>query len=120
MRCLQPQSQLIPNQTRQRASESTDLFSQQAATDRNRDQGALMREGERERSRGAESGGKKREWLTHRIAIAPDGISTAQTLFNKLAVYLGNNLVRMVDRPDDPHCFRMQKNRSVARFHLPV
>lgn len=39
-----------------------------------------------------------------------------QTLFNKLAIYLGNNLVRMVDRPDDPHCFRMQKNRSVSNL----
>lgn len=40
-----------------------------------------------------------------------------QTLFNKLAIYLGNNLVHLVDRPDDPHCFRMQKNKYAG---LPV
>lgn len=34
-----------------------------------------------------------------------------RTLFDKLASYIGRNIVHLIDRPDDPHCFRLQKDR---------
>ncbi|KAL9933015.1 hypothetical protein V8E36_008270 [Tilletia maclaganii] len=32
-------------------------------------------------------------------------------LFDKLAQYVGNNIVHLIDRPDDPHLFRLHKDR---------
>ncbi|KAE8209523.1 hypothetical protein CF319_g6170 [Tilletia indica] len=32
-------------------------------------------------------------------------------LFDKLAQYIGNNIVHLIDRPDDPHLFRLHKDR---------
>jgi 60S ribosome subunit biogenesis protein NIP7 len=56
-----------------------------------------------------------------------------RTLFEKLAQYIGRNITHLIDRPDDPHCFRIQKDRcyyvserimkiatSVARDNLVV
>ncbi|BFZ60405.1 ribosome biosynthesis protein nip7 [Saitoella coloradoensis] len=34
-----------------------------------------------------------------------------RTLFEKLAQYIGRNITHLIDRPDDPHCFRLQKDR---------
>lgn len=34
-----------------------------------------------------------------------------RTLFDKLASYIGRNIVHLIDRPEDPHCFRLQKDR---------
>ena len=33
------------------------------------------------------------------------------TLFEKLAHYIGKNLVHLIDRPDDPHVFRLHRDR---------
>ncbi|KIO23180.1 hypothetical protein M407DRAFT_112820 [Tulasnella calospora MUT 4182] len=35
----------------------------------------------------------------------------SKAVFTKLANYIGKNLVHLIDRPDDPHCFRLQKDR---------
>ncbi|OLL26324.1 60S ribosome subunit biogenesis protein nip7 [Neolecta irregularis DAH-3] len=35
-----------------------------------------------------------------------------KTLFTKLAQYIGRNITHLIDRPDDPHCFRLQKDRN--------
>jgi ribosome biogenesis protein Nip4 len=32
-------------------------------------------------------------------------------VFEKLFKFIGKNIKALVDRPDDPHCFRLQKNR---------
>eukprot|EP00798_Chlamydomonas_sp_ICE-L_P011441 gene11441-34149_t len=32
-------------------------------------------------------------------------------VFEKLYKFIGKNIKNLVDRPDDPHCFRLQKNR---------
>ncbi|WBW75516.1 RNA-binding ribosome biogenesis protein Nip7 [Schizosaccharomyces osmophilus] len=34
-----------------------------------------------------------------------------KTFFEKLAQYIGKNITHLIDRPDDPHCFRLQKDR---------
>ncbi|BFZ54862.1 ribosome biosynthesis protein nip7 [Savitreella phatthalungensis] len=34
-----------------------------------------------------------------------------RTLFEKLAQYIGRNIKHLIDRPDDPHCFRLQRDR---------
>lgn len=34
-----------------------------------------------------------------------------KTLFAKLAKYVGNNLVHLIDRPSDPYCFRLHRDR---------
>ncbi|EST08190.1 Ribosome biogenesis factor NIP7-like protein [Kalmanozyma brasiliensis GHG001] len=34
-----------------------------------------------------------------------------KTLFEKLANYVGKNLVHLIDRPDDPHVFRLHRDR---------
>ena len=34
-----------------------------------------------------------------------------KTLFEKLATYIGRNVVSLIDRQDDPHCFRLQRDR---------
>ncbi|KAI8825207.1 uncharacterized protein EV422DRAFT_517856 [Fimicolochytrium jonesii] len=31
--------------------------------------------------------------------------------FEKLAKYIGRNIVHLIDRADDPHCFRLQRDR---------
>jgi len=33
------------------------------------------------------------------------------TLFEKLAHYIGKNLVHLIDRPDDPYVFRLHRDR---------
>ncbi|ORY92250.1 60S ribosome subunit biogenesis protein nip7 [Syncephalastrum racemosum] len=33
------------------------------------------------------------------------------TLFEKLAKYMGSNIKHLVDRPDEPYCFRLQQSR---------
>ncbi|TBU46087.1 secretory pathway protein Sec39-domain-containing protein [Dichomitus squalens] len=35
----------------------------------------------------------------------------SKTVFTKLANYIGKNLVHLIDRQDEPHCFRLQKDR---------
>jgi len=35
----------------------------------------------------------------------------SKVVFTKLANYVGKNLVHLIDRPDDPHCFRVHKER---------
>jgi len=35
----------------------------------------------------------------------------SKVVFTKLANYVGKNLVHLIDRPDDPHCFRVHKDR---------
>ncbi|KAG8891531.1 ribosome biosynthesis protein nip7 [Tulasnella sp. 403] len=55
----------------------------------------------------------------------------SKAVFTKLANYIGKNLVHLIDRPDDPHCFRVHRDRvfyvsekimklsiSVSRDHL--
>jgi 60S ribosome subunit biogenesis protein NIP7 len=32
-------------------------------------------------------------------------------VFEKLFKFIGKNIKALVDRPDEPHCFRLQKNR---------
>jgi 60S ribosome subunit biogenesis protein NIP7 len=32
-------------------------------------------------------------------------------LFEKLATYMGRNISHLIDRPDDPHVFRLQRDR---------
>lgn len=32
-------------------------------------------------------------------------------VFEKLYKFVGKNIKNLVDRPDEPHCFRLQKNR---------
>ena len=34
-----------------------------------------------------------------------------KTLFAKLASYIGRNITHLIDRPDDPHVFRLHKDR---------
>ncbi|KAI9357974.1 cytosolic large ribosomal subunit protein [Zopfochytrium polystomum] len=34
-----------------------------------------------------------------------------KTLFEKLAKYIGRNITHLIDRPDEPHCFRLHKDR---------
>lgn len=34
-----------------------------------------------------------------------------QTLFAKLAKYVGPNLVHLIDRPSDPYCFRLRESQ---------
>lgn len=34
-----------------------------------------------------------------------------QRLFEKLATYIGRNIAHLIDRPDDPHVFRLQRDR---------
>lgn len=34
-----------------------------------------------------------------------------RTLFEKLAQYIGRNIRHLIDRPEDPHCFRLQRDR---------
>ena len=33
------------------------------------------------------------------------------TFFEKLAQYIGRNIKQLIDRPDEPHCFRLHKER---------
>ncbi|KAF7799235.1 hypothetical protein EIP86_010467 [Pleurotus ostreatoroseus] len=35
----------------------------------------------------------------------------SKTVFTKLANYIGKNLVHLIDRPDEPYCFRLHKDR---------
>ncbi|KAG8942540.1 ribosome biosynthesis protein nip7 [Tulasnella sp. 424] len=35
----------------------------------------------------------------------------SKAVFTKLANYVGKNLVHLIDRPDDPHCFRLHRDR---------
>ncbi|KAF9462109.1 secretory pathway protein Sec39-domain-containing protein [Collybia nuda] len=35
----------------------------------------------------------------------------SKMVFTKLANYIGKNLVHLIDRPDEPYCFRLQKDR---------
>lgn len=32
-------------------------------------------------------------------------------VFEKLYKFIGKNIKNLIDRPDEPHCFRLQKNR---------
>ena len=32
-------------------------------------------------------------------------------VFEKLYKFIGKNIKSLIDRPEDPHCFRLQKNR---------
>ncbi|KXN71567.1 60S ribosome subunit biogenesis protein NIP7 [Conidiobolus coronatus NRRL 28638] len=34
-----------------------------------------------------------------------------KTFFQKLSTYIGKNLVQLVDRPDEPYCFRLHNDR---------
>ncbi|KAJ2596847.1 ribosome biosynthesis protein nip7 [Coemansia sp. RSA 1286] len=34
-----------------------------------------------------------------------------KVLFEKLSKYIGRNIVHLIDRPDEPYCFRLQKDR---------
>lgn len=34
-----------------------------------------------------------------------------KTLFTKLSHYIGNNIVHLVDRSEDPHVFRLHRDR---------
>ncbi|KAJ3116146.1 ribosome biosynthesis protein nip7 [Physocladia obscura] len=34
-----------------------------------------------------------------------------KTLFEKLAKYIGRNITHLIDRQDDPHCFRVHRER---------
>ncbi|KAI8915890.1 hypothetical protein EDD86DRAFT_197135 [Gorgonomyces haynaldii] len=34
-----------------------------------------------------------------------------KTLFEKLAKYIGRNITHLIDRPDEPYCFRLHKNK---------
>jgi 60S ribosome subunit biogenesis protein NIP7 len=49
-----------------------------------------------------------------------------ERLFEKLANYIGRNITHLIDRPADPHCFRVQKDRvyyvreSIARLATSV
>ena len=49
-----------------------------------------------------------------------------ERLFEKLANYIGRNISHLIDRPSDPHCFRIQKDRvyyvreSIARLATSV
>ncbi|CUS08347.1 unnamed protein product [Tuber aestivum] len=49
-----------------------------------------------------------------------------ERLFEKLANYIGRNITHLIDRPTDPHCFRVQKDRvyyvreSIARLATSV
>ncbi|KAJ6621606.1 hypothetical protein B0H10DRAFT_2016638 [Mycena sp. CBHHK59/15] len=43
----------------------------------------------------------------------------SRAVFEKLANYIGKNLIHLIDRPDGPYCFRLQKDSiSVARPNL--
>jgi 60S ribosome subunit biogenesis protein NIP7 len=47
-------------------------------------------------------------------------------LFEKLASYMGRNITHLIDRPDDPHVFRLQRDRvyyvreSIAKLATSV
>lgn len=41
----------------------------------------------------------------------PSSSSLLHPLLTKPWVHQGKNLVHLIDRPDDPHCFRLQKDR---------
>lgn len=47
-----------------------------------------------------------------------------KSLFEKLANYIGKNLVNLIDRPDDPHVFRLHRDRvyycSEANMRLAI
>ncbi len=32
-------------------------------------------------------------------------------VFEKLYKFIGKNIKQLIDRPDEPHCFRLHKNR---------
>ncbi|KAJ2464938.1 ribosome biosynthesis protein nip7, partial [Coemansia sp. RSA 2320] len=34
-----------------------------------------------------------------------------KVFFEKLTKYIGRNIVHLIDRPDEPYCFRLQKDR---------
>ncbi|KAI8321455.1 60S ribosome subunit biogenesis protein NIP7 [Martensiomyces pterosporus] len=34
-----------------------------------------------------------------------------KVLFEKLTKYIGRNIIHLIDRPDEPYCFRLQKDR---------
>ncbi|KAK6099514.1 ribosome biosynthesis protein nip7, variant 2 [Batrachochytrium dendrobatidis] len=34
-----------------------------------------------------------------------------KTFFEKLAKYIGRNIAHLIDRPDEPYCFRIQKDK---------
>lgn len=34
-----------------------------------------------------------------------------KTFFEKLAKYIGRNIKFLIDRPDEPHCFRLHNDR---------
>ncbi|KAI8892548.1 hypothetical protein BC833DRAFT_611382 [Globomyces pollinis-pini] len=34
-----------------------------------------------------------------------------KTFFEKLAKYIGRNITHLIDRPDEPYCFRVQKDK---------
>ena len=45
--------------------------------------------------------------------------SEIQQVFEKLFKFVGKNLKNIVDRPDQPHCFRLHKKvRARAGFFL--
>ncbi|KAJ3206078.1 ribosome biosynthesis protein nip7 [Entophlyctis luteolus] len=44
-------------------------------------------------------------------AMRPLTEPEVKTLFEKLAKYIGRNITHLIDRTDDPHCFRVHRDR---------
>jgi len=44
-------------------------------------------------------------------AMRPLTEDESKAVFTKLANYIGQNLIHLIDRPDEPYCFRLQKDR---------
>ncbi len=45
------------------------------------------------------------------LSLAPSAKQETKLVFEKLYKFIGKNIKALIDRPEDPCCFRLQKNR---------
>jgi 60S ribosome subunit biogenesis protein NIP7 len=45
------------------------------------------------------------------LAMRPLTEEETKIFFEKLAKYIGRNIKFLIDRPDEPHCFRLHNDR---------
>lgn len=64
--------------------------------------------------------------IIHPPTMRPLTDQETERLFEKLASYMGRNITHLIDRPDDPHVFRLQRERvyyvreSIAKLATSV
>ena len=49
--------------------------------------------------------------FSHSVAMRPLTEEETKIFFEKLAKYIGRNIKFLIDRPDEPHCFRLHNDR---------